>query len=237
LNILADRIGRSKRPLMLSPFACTATISEFQGRCVLPLSQDRVGRRATPPRSEQGDEFGPSHVDHGAFPSQPVCRTLSLPQTSSPRSPQSRLEALPDDALGVGCWSVRGRRGQPLPSRGPLGLPRATSSRTQDVDRGQTRAAARGEVGGVAPSPREAAEGEWIHEDGGRARADRADDRARAAAAYEIGRPPTEAALLSTGLQLLPVFDSIFSGSSAVRRLRPQSSCASGRRQSPRPRR
>jgi hypothetical protein len=65
-----------------------------------------------------------------------------------------------------------------------------------------------------------------------------ADDRARAAAAYEIGRPPTEeAALLSTGLQLLPVFDSIFSGSAAVRRLRPQSSSASGRRQSPRPRR
>jgi hypothetical protein len=44
---------------------------------LLGMRHQRPRRRRA---AEKRDELAPSHVGHGAFPPQPVCRTLSLPQ-------------------------------------------------------------------------------------------------------------------------------------------------------------
>src|SRR5262245_27674156 len=65
--------------------------------------------------------------------------------------------------------------------------------RAADVDRGRSREAPRG-VARMAPGSREKLAGARLHEDGGRARADRAGDRAPAAAGADEIAPGSCAA-------------------------------------------
>src|SRR5258707_14851852 len=78
-------------------------------------------------------------------------------------------------------------RGSAPPRHLPLAPRRRFLEGAADVDRGRSREAARG-VARVAPGSREKLAGARLHEDGGRARADRAGNRAPAAAANEIAR-------------------------------------------------
>src|SRR5262249_9175088 len=107
------------------------------------------------------------------------------PTPPNPRSPegfrnpaQPAPEPMPWAGFSLGAEA---RGCAPKTSHSARAPRRLFLKRAADVDRGRSPEAPRG-VARMAPDSREKLAGAWLHEDGGRARADRAGDRAPAAA-------------------------------------------------------
>jgi hypothetical protein len=117
-------------------------------------------------------------------------RTSYTPQPQGPpegfRNPAQSAPESPCPGRGSHGRGGAGVRPQEI-SRSARAPRRRFLEGAADVDRGRSREAPRG-VARVAPGSREKLAGARLHEDGGRARADRAGNRAPAAAANEIAR-------------------------------------------------
>src|SRR5215813_9436162 len=119
------------------------------------------------------------------------------PTPPNPRSPegfrnpaQPAPEPMPWAGFSLGAEA---RGCAPKTSHSARAPRRLFLKRAADVDRGRSREAPRG-VARMAPDSREKLAGARLHEDGGRARADRAGDRALAAAGADEIAPGSCAA-------------------------------------------